>query len=545
MPLDVPPDLPAAPTGTRVPDVRAHVLRGQAIPWVVTLVVALVVALGVARQMTLNNEAASRQRELTQLQAVEADIVNLETGERGFLLTGQAGFLEPYLRGRAQVDGDLNDLKAFAHQAGEDPAVEAAAIARVQNLVRMWLTTIAEPGIAARRNGDANPARFEATGQGKAIVDEIRAQLVAYQGSEGERVQAASEQAQAALGFVRWSTIVGLALAGIISALSSVLVARSLGSDLNQLARAARLTEAGATVDTPLEGSAAETVALARALNAMTARLKAAQVALAERNESLSEQADALAYAGRLERTLARTLRFFATGHDRGAILQAVLTRLAEAHGFVASAVYAYDEAAGELETLASHGVEPAPPATTSARGSLVGQAVRDRTLTTLEAGPASLTLNAGLSVQPARFTTIVPVTYQERPLGALVLASSARPDEATTRFLERLGQQVGIGLQNLDQYRNLQELSVRLQERGREIEEKNRDLERADRLKSEFLANMSHELRTPLNAVIGFSELLQDGFYGPLTAKQAEYVTEIMSAGEHLLALINDILDL
>jgi signal transduction histidine kinase len=71
------------------------------------------------------------------------------------------------------------------------------------------------------------------------------------------------------------------------------------------------------------------------------------------------------------------------------------------------------------------------------------------------------------------------------------------------------------------------------------------RQLETANRHKSEFLANMSHELRTPLNAVIGFSEVLQERMFGELNEKQADYVNDIHSSGRHLLALINDILDL
>jgi signal transduction histidine kinase len=70
-------------------------------------------------------------------------------------------------------------------------------------------------------------------------------------------------------------------------------------------------------------------------------------------------------------------------------------------------------------------------------------------------------------------------------------------------------------------------------------------ELETASRHKSEFLANMSHELRTPLNAVIGFSEVLQDRLFGDLNDKQSEYVADIHASGRHLLALINDILDL
>ena len=66
-----------------------------------------------------------------------------------------------------------------------------------------------------------------------------------------------------------------------------------------------------------------------------------------------------------------------------------------------------------------------------------------------------------------------------------------------------------------------------------------------AARSKAEFLANMSHELRTPLNAILGFSEMLQSGLFGPMSAKQEEYVADIRQSGQHLLSLINDILDL
>lgn len=70
-------------------------------------------------------------------------------------------------------------------------------------------------------------------------------------------------------------------------------------------------------------------------------------------------------------------------------------------------------------------------------------------------------------------------------------------------------------------------------------------ELETASRHKSEFLATMSHELRTPLNAIIGFSQVLKERMYGELNARQADYVDDVLSSGQHLLNLINDILDL
>ncbi len=76
-------------------------------------------------------------------------------------------------------------------------------------------------------------------------------------------------------------------------------------------------------------------------------------------------------------------------------------------------------------------------------------------------------------------------------------------------------------------------------------LEERSAEVEAANRHKSEFLAHMSHELRTPLNAVIGFSRVLLRRVFGSLTDKQAEYLHDIHGSGQHLLSLINDILDL
>ena len=91
----------------------------------------------------------------------------------------------------------------------------------------------------------------------------------------------------------------------------------------------------------------------------------------------------------------------------------------------------------------------------------------------------------------------------------------------------------------------NEQTMNEELQCQKEELAENNQRLENISRIKSDFLANMSHELRTPLNTVIGFSELLQDQLFGELNQKQQRFVRNIRTSGQHLLALINDILDL
>ena len=134
---------------------------------------------------------------------------------------------------------------------------------------------------------------------------------------------------------------------------------------------------------------------------------------------------------------------------------------------------------------------------------------------------------------QGSRMGVGVPLLREGLPVGVLSVFWR-QPGYVPPKFirvLQTFADQAVIAIEN-----------VRL---FNEIQDKSRQLEIANKHKSDFLANMSHELRTPLNAIIGFSEVLGERMFGELNAKQAEYTDDIHSSGKHLLALINDILDL
>jgi PAS domain S-box-containing protein len=113
-----------------------------------------------------------------------------------------------------------------------------------------------------------------------------------------------------------------------------------------------------------------------------------------------------------------------------------------------------------------------------------------------------------------------------------------ATPDPERLRTLETACTQLG-------QFIERSRAEERLRRRGEELAAANAGLAEASRAKDAFLASMSHELRTPLNSVLGLSESLAECLHGPLNEKQARYISLILTSGRHLLALINDILDL
>jgi signal transduction histidine kinase/CheY-like chemotaxis protein len=126
-----------------------------------------------------------------------------------------------------------------------------------------------------------------------------------------------------------------------------------------------------------------------------------------------------------------------------------------------------------------------------------------------------------------------VPLAFREQVFGVLSVQSQ-EPDaysEDDVDLLSTIATQASIAIQNARSYERLVETADELRE--------------VDRLKTQFLANMSHELRTPLNSIIGFSRVMLKGIDGPLTELQETDLSSIYGSGQHLLSLINSILDM
>lgn len=237
-------------------------------------------------------------------------------------------------------------------------------------------------------------------------------------------------------------------------------------------------------------------------------------------------------------------LLLYASHFQRDTILHGLLKLLADQHHYPVSAFYAYEADTAELVREASHCLNSEATTRVALGVGMVGEAAQSaRTIELNNTG--MLTVATGLGELSLNIALAVPVQYREECLGVLVLATLHPLTDQDRSFIEHVSTQLGVALHNLKQFSDLKYLSEQLHQRSEEINQKNLQLIEINRMKSEFLANMSHELRTPLNAIIGFSEALKDGLVGQMTENQYQYIDDIYTSGEHLLSLINDILDL
>jgi PAS domain S-box-containing protein len=255
-----------------------------------------------------------------------------------------------------------------------------------------------------------------------------------------------------------------------------------------------------------------------------------------------------LQQAAKYDTSNAQALTLYNAQTNREQVLQGTLDILARNHSFPVSAFYAYEEWGGNLRLAAAHGAPAGIKPLVKLGEGLVGEAAQALRIIHIEnpdTAHAELPIETGFGELPSAALLFSPVTYRENLLGVMALASTDKLTERDRNFIELLSTQLGAALYNIKQFEDTKLLAEQLRERSEEITLKNKQVEEGSRMKSDFLANMSHELRTPLNAIIGFSEVIRDGMAGPISAEQKEYVGDILSSGQHLLSLINDILDL
>ena len=256
---------------------------------------------------------------------------------------------------------------------------------------------------------------------------------------------------------------------------------------------------------------------------------------LETRTAELSRSVDQLTALGEVGRAVSSTL-------DLETVLTTIVSRAVEISGLDGGVVFEYDEDGEVFVQRAQAGTGGPLAAARRATRIRKSEGVVGRTAVALEPVAESDITGPGAYIGPNRENLIesgvrailaVPMVREGQLIGCLGVTRNQPGDfpAQTIELLRTFATQSALAIQNARLFR--------------EIEDKSRQLEAASRHKSEFLANMSHELRTPLNAIIGFSEVLSARMFGGLNEKQDEYLRDIHESGQHLLSLINDILDL
>jgi signal transduction histidine kinase len=224
-------------------------------------------------------------------------------------------------------------------------------------------------------------------------------------------------------------------------------------------------------------------------------------------------------------------------------LLDVVATALTGNLGFAAAQVWLLEPSDGALWRRASHHTtgEPPPVPGRVERGmSEIGQVAELRVpiVTNDPANHRQVGLNPWMTEEGIQAFAGFPLVVGEQLLGVLAVYHRRPLDRNTIELLTLFAQHAATAIQEAHLFHLATEQTARLTAL-------NVELQRANQHKAEFLANMSHELRTPLNSILGFSQLLLEGDGGVLTGDQRQDVDIIAQNGQHLLALINDLLDI
>ncbi|MFF2907727.1 CHASE3 domain-containing protein [Paenibacillus sp. NPDC057934] len=500
---------------------------------------------------------------------IEKNVLDMETGQRGYALTGKMEYLPPYNNGLAEWRINYAKLNGLI---ADNPA-QVKNLQTIMVNIEKWIEDAGQYVIDLKRNGQNEAVnRFFQDDTGKSIVDSIRSQSEYFLDNEraltNERIITLKEGNHKLLltMYILWG------LVAVFAAFITALIARSIVSPLRRVILAINNIASGGNLS---ERVRVRTHDELYDLGDATNRL----LETVERDQWGSEQLSVMSIL--LQETTDLTVLCRTFLNKLASILElqygAVYVLNAE-DSF--ERIYSY---AGSDDSENSVGVKKIK----SGEG-LVGQCAQDMTLRVLEDLPVDyISINSGLGRTAPRYLTLAPVIFENKTLAVLEIASLTKWAPFHFELLSKLVNMLGVTLNSVTTRMEIQklygesqvmneelqvqseELQVQAEElqsytkelltlnseleiqksmaerSAIELEKYNEQLEQSSRYKSEFLANMSHELRTPLNSMLILSQLLSENRNESLNEEEQNYAAVIHSSGSELLSMINDILDL
>jgi two-component system CheB/CheR fusion protein len=436
------------------------------------LIVAVMAAVSFRAFSQINDEAEVRKHTfvvISSAQDLMSALIDAETGQRGYLLTGDKAFLEPYLAVRDSISGQLEKLRQLSLISAAHKHLDVMAPLIVAKLAELSQV------IELRRNHDtAAVMAVVVSGQGKQLMDSIRAEMSGFIRIEEAALAQHDLKFQSDMRHL-FIVIVTTSLLMLLFALSLVyFIYREKQQQLKNLVHLETQHLLVIQEDTNKQ------------LQQANGTLQASQEKFAVTLNSIGDAVMATDTEGRV--TLLNPIAEQLTGWTQ-----------AEAAGRPADEIF---------------------------------RIINEKTHQPF-ISPIKETLAHGTIQSLVNHTVLIARNGSER-----AIADSCAP----IRNLD--GQVIGAVLVFRDVTERMEKENG-LEKAHEELNELATELKRVARVKSEFLANMSHELRTPLNSINGFSEVLYDETFGVLNEKQKKYINNVLTSGQHLLQLINQILDM
>ncbi|MBB5606277.1 MULTISPECIES: response regulator [unclassified Janthinobacterium] len=536
---------------------RRILARNVTLPLIVGVVTALVFVGLIAYLLSSLRSVEHSERVIGNANEVMKLSVDLETGMRGYLLTGDETFLAPYKSGKAKIAVEMSTLLELV----ADSPMQVDRLRRIRALQGQWMD-YAESVIAQRRNNQEFLVRVR-QGEGKLEFDEIRREFLNFITMEQRLRQERSDQAENGTTFtVLVFLFLSLGLSGLLAylgrrellQLSSIYneALEQRGKDNDVLQEQAWLRTGQTELAEHTRGQLALQQLGRQVLDFLARRLEVAVATLyvVDDDGSLrraavygfTEQGAREKQVFKLgEGLVGETAREKRLKHIRQVPGNYLTVHSSVGHGapleLVLLPVDNEGTVNGVIELAFTHPVDKRDLELLRLIAANVGTSVeaaqyRQRLQNVLE---ETQQLNEELEVQQEELRT----ANEELGEQSRVLEQSQAHLETQKTALEHSNEQLAVQALALDQK------NMAIVEAHTQLEARAEELQKASRYKSEFLANMSHELRTPLNSSLILSKLLADNSGGNLTPEQVTFAQTIYSAGNDLLTLINDILDI
>ncbi len=491
-----------------------------------TLLVLLIGALAYerARSVIANVQAVERGHAVVETSAaLLTRVIDAETGQRAYLVTGQETFLDPYRGARDDTDRLADSLRKLTRG---NPA-QAARLDTIQKLIRDRFTLLDTP-ILLRRSGATsaalNPDRLLA---GKRKMDQLRLAVANLQTHERAILAGRNVAERQSVRVTAIALGVAATLALILSALISLAFSRALQD------RDATNTELR-QVNEDLERQSEQLETQAVEMESQAAELEATAEDLRSTNDELNRTSRGAMLLNEASRVLSSTLDYEKTLETVarlavGDLADWCTVDLVQPDGSIRQVIVAHVEE--DKIKWAKELNKRYPPEYSGPTG--VGHVIRsgqpeiyaeisDEMLVAGARDEEHLAIMRELQMRSA---LIVPMIARGRTLGALTLISAHKGrsyDDADRTLAMEIAIRAAIAIDNAQLYRSALA---------------------ASEAKSAFLATMSHELRTPLNAIIGYQSLLKEGIDGSLNESQLAQLSRIRASADHLLMLIDEVL--